>query len=77
MKTLTSVVPSAQTQSNASPVIARWVEPIPDLLALPEESHAEPAERAILKESIRLALVAALQYLLTQLLSFSACEAAH
>jgi RNA polymerase sigma-70 factor, ECF subfamily len=62
-----------------------WVEPIPDALALPAESDSDPAERAILKESIRLAFVAALQYLpprqravllLTQVLSWSAAEAA-
>lgn len=38
-----------------------WVEPIPDALVLPE--GADPAARAILKESIRLAFVAALQHL--------------
>jgi RNA polymerase sigma-70 factor (ECF subfamily) len=62
-----------------------WVEPIPDALALPAESDADPAERAILRESIRLAFVAALQYLpprqraallLTQVLGFSAAETA-
>ena len=61
-----------------------WVEPIPDTLALPADD-SDPAERAILKESIRLAFVAALQYLpprqraallLTQVLNFSAAEAA-
>jgi RNA polymerase sigma-70 factor (ECF subfamily) len=63
----------------------QWVEPIPDALALPAPEDAGPEERAILKESIRLAFVAALQYLpprqravllLTQVLSFSAAEAA-
>lgn len=62
-----------------------WVEPIPDVMALPAESDTDPAERALLRESIRLAFVAALQYLpprqravllLTQVLSFSATEAA-
>jgi RNA polymerase sigma-70 factor (ECF subfamily) len=62
-----------------------WVEPIPDAAALPAESDSDPEERAILRESIRLAFVAALQYLpprqraallLTQVLSFSAAEAA-
>ena len=62
-----------------------WVEPIPDVMALPAESDSDPAERALLRESIRLAFVAALQYLpprqravllLTQVLSFSATEAA-
>ena len=60
-----------------------WVEPIPDSVALPAE--ADPEERAILRESIRLAFVAALQYLpprqravllLTQVLNWSAAEAA-
>ena len=62
-----------------------WVEPIPDVLALPADSESDPAERMILKESIRLAFVAALQYLpprqravllLTQVLSWSAAETA-
>ena len=62
-----------------------WVEPIPDALALPATDDSDPAERAILKESIRLAFVAALQYLpprqravllLTQVLSWSAAETA-
>jgi RNA polymerase sigma-70 factor (ECF subfamily) len=62
-----------------------WVEPIPDVLALPADTEADPAERAILRESIRLAFVAALQYLpprqraallLTQVLGFSAAETA-
>lgn len=58
-----------------------WVEPIPDMLALPAEADSNPEERAILRESIRLAFVAALQYLpprqravllLTQVLNWSA-----
>lgn len=62
-----------------------WVEPIPDALALPAEDAADPEERAILKESIRIAFVAALQYLpprqravllLTQVLNWSAAETA-
>jgi RNA polymerase sigma-70 factor (ECF subfamily) len=62
-----------------------WIEPIPDVMALPAESDTDPEERALLRESIRLAFVAALQYLpprqravllLTQVLSFSATEAA-
>jgi RNA polymerase sigma-70 factor (ECF subfamily) len=62
-----------------------WVEPIPDVLALPAESDSDPAERLILRESIRLAFVAALQYLpprqravllLTQVLNWSAAETA-
>lgn len=62
-----------------------WVEPIPDVMALPAAEGCDPEERAILRESIRLAFVAALQYLpprqravliLTQVLSWSAAEVA-
>jgi RNA polymerase sigma-70 factor (ECF subfamily) len=62
-----------------------WVEPIPDTVALPAAADCDPEERAILRESIQLAFVAALQYLpprqravllLTQVLSWSAAEAA-
>ena len=62
-----------------------WVEPIPDAAALPAEEHSDPEERLLLRESIRLAFVAALQYLpprqravllLTQVLNFSAAETA-
>jgi RNA polymerase sigma-70 factor, ECF subfamily len=60
-----------------------WVEPIPDALAVPED--ADPAGRLILRESIRLAFVAALQHLppkqraaliLTEVLGWSAAEVA-
>jgi len=60
-----------------------WIEPISDARALP--SDADPAERAILKQSIRLAFIAALQklapkqravLLLMDVLGFSAAEAA-
>src|SRR5690606_2502305 len=62
-----------------------WVEPIPDAMALPTAESCDPEEHAILRESIRLAFVAALQYLpprqravllLTQVLNWSAAEAA-
>ncbi len=62
-----------------------WVEPIPDVLALPAAADSDPEERALLRESIRLAFVAALQYLpprqravllLTQVLNWSAAETA-
>ena len=62
-----------------------WVEPIPDAAALPAEADSDPEERLLLKESIRLAFVAALQYLpprqravllLTQVLNWSAAETA-
>ncbi len=60
-----------------------WIEPIADADAL--ASDADPSERAILKQSIRLAFVAALQklaprqraaLLLMDVLGFSAAEAA-
>ena len=62
-----------------------WVEPIPDAMALPAAETCDPEEHAILRESIRLAFVAALQYLpprqravllLTQVLNWSAAETA-
>ena len=62
-----------------------WVEPIPDAMALPAEHDTGPEELAVLRESIRLAFVAALQYLpprqravllLTQVLNWSAAETA-
>lgn len=62
-----------------------WVEPIPDAMVIPADEASDPAERTILRESIRLAFVAALQYLpprqravllLTQVLNWSASEAA-
>jgi RNA polymerase sigma-70 factor (ECF subfamily) len=63
----------------------QWVEPIPDAMALPAGDDVNPEERTLLRESIRLAFVAALQYLpprqraallLTQVLNFSAVETA-
>lgn len=63
----------------------QWVEPIPDAMALPAAADTDPEERALLRESIRLAFVAALQYLpprqravllLTQVLNWSAAETA-
>jgi RNA polymerase sigma-70 factor (ECF subfamily) len=62
-----------------------WVEPIPDALALPADADDAPDRRLVLRESIRLAFVAALQYLpprqraallLTQVLDWSAAETA-
>jgi RNA polymerase sigma-70 factor (ECF subfamily) len=61
----------------------RWIEPIPDALALPTD--ADPAEQAILRQSIRLAFVSALQHLapkqravllLMEVLGWSAAEVA-
>jgi RNA polymerase sigma-70 factor, ECF subfamily len=60
-----------------------WLEPIGDAQALPQS--ADPQEQVLLRESIQLAFVAALQYLpprqravllMTQVLSFSAEETA-
>jgi RNA polymerase sigma-70 factor (ECF subfamily) len=62
---------------------AHWLEPVPDARVLPED--ANPAERAMLRQSIRLAFVAALQHLppkqraaliLTDVLGWSAAEVA-
>jgi RNA polymerase sigma-70 factor, ECF subfamily len=60
-----------------------WLEPIPDARAVPAE--ADPAEKASLRQSIRLAFVAALQHLppkqraallLTEVVGCSAAEVA-
>lgn len=60
-----------------------WLEPIPDALVL--SPHADPAERAMVQQSIRLAFVAALQrlppkqravLLLVEVLGCSAAETA-
>lgn len=62
---------------------SHWVEPIPDGLAVPECSDA--SQRAVLRQSIRLAFVAALQHLpprqraallLSDVLDLSAAEVA-
>lgn len=60
-----------------------WIEPAPDAAVLPAEG--DPEQLAFLRESVRLAFVAALQFLpprqravllLTQVLNWSAAEAA-
>lgn len=60
-----------------------WLEPIPDAQVLPE--RADPSERAILRQNIQLAFVAALQHLpprqraaliLAEVLGWSAAEIA-
>jgi len=62
---------------------SHWLEPIPDERALPVD--ADPAERVMLRQSLRLAFVAALQHLpakqraallLADVLGWSAAEAA-
>jgi RNA polymerase sigma-70 factor, ECF subfamily len=62
---------------------SHWIEPIPDALVLPASDN--PGERAVMRESVRLAFVAALQLLppkqraallLTEVLGWSAAEAA-
>lgn len=60
-----------------------WIEPIPDAHAIPADAH--PEERLVLRQSIRLAFVAALQHLppkqrasllLTEVLGWSIAECA-
>jgi RNA polymerase sigma-70 factor (ECF subfamily) len=60
-----------------------WLEPVPDAEAIPSDSN--PAEQVALKQSVRLAFVAALQHLppkqraallLTEVLGWSAAEVA-
>ena len=62
---------------------SHWIEPIPDVQALPADG--DPSEMVMLKESIRLAFVAALQHLpprqrvvllLVEVLGWSAAEVA-
>jgi RNA polymerase sigma-70 factor (ECF subfamily) len=62
-----------------------WLEPAPDARVLPLPSSADPAEQLRLRESIRLAFVAALQHLppkqracllLSEVLGWSAAEVA-
>jgi RNA polymerase sigma-70 factor (ECF subfamily) len=42
---------------------ATWIQPMPDAAVLPGDGDGDPAEVAVARETIRLALVAALQHL--------------
>jgi RNA polymerase sigma-70 factor, ECF subfamily len=76
--------PSGTVDDTLVPMPAnKWVEPIPDELALPAD--ADPAELVALRQSIRLAFVAALQHLpprqraallLTEVLGWPAADVA-
>ncbi|HEX6310550.1 MAG TPA: sigma-70 family RNA polymerase sigma factor [Acidimicrobiia bacterium] len=57
-------VGSADASLGAPLPESAWVEPVPDGRVLPEEG--DPAELAVARETIRLAFVAALQYLPAQ-----------
>ena len=75
--------PCATTDALIQQPRTHWIEPIPDARAIPED--ADPFERAMLRQSIRLAFVAALQgltpkqraaLLLFEVLGWSAAEVA-
>ena len=55
--------PASTASASLGPALAEsvWLEPIPDTRVLPAD--ADPAEMVIMRESVRLAFVAALQYL--------------
>ena len=55
--------PASTASASLGPALAEsiWLEPIPDTRVLPAD--ADPAETVIMRESVRLAFVAALQYL--------------
>ena len=80
-------IEEGEAASPDDPLITRprtnWIEPIPDARALPAD--ASPLERTMLRQSIRLAFVTALQHLpprqraallLTEVLGWSASEVA-
>ncbi len=82
--------PDIQEEHLGQEPATHWLEPIADARALPPgegpSGDESPAERAMLKQSLRLAFAAALQrlaprqrasLLLTEVLGFSAAETAH
>src|SRR5260370_14381820 len=52
---------TAEAHLGAALPVATWLQPIPDSRVLP--AGGDPAERAVLRETVRLAFVAALQHL--------------
>jgi RNA polymerase sigma-70 factor, ECF subfamily len=77
------IASAGRAQSKSVQPGTHWIEPVPDARAIPAD--ADPSERAMLRQSIRLAFVAALQrlapkqraaLLLVEVLGWSAAEVA-